>query len=144
VSAASVTLTVGALFIQRFAGPRSLGPWSAAGEDEPQLDVPCRDRFLATPDALLARDGQTRIDTIAGKVPEMGEGQSVPAELGLTEEEVEAVVATLDANRLAWGVGDERICLVLVDAAEQLLKSKQASGSGVGARRMRHDPRAVW
>jgi hypothetical protein len=70
------------------------------------------------------------IDIVAEKLPEMGEGQSVPAELGLTEEQVEAVLATLDAARLAQGVASQRICLVLADAAEELLKAKQAPGGG--------------
>lgn len=71
---------------------------------------------------------QERIDEVAGQVPDLTETAQPTGQLGVSEEALEAVLATLDAARIANEAGSEQLCMTLVDAAEQELTGQNGSG----------------
>ena len=71
---------------------------------------------------------QERLDEVAGQVPDLSETPQAAEQLGISEEELEAVIATLDAARIANEAGSEQLCMTLVDAAEQELTEQNGPG----------------
>lgn len=79
----------------------------------------------ATPTLLHAQDGTDcapRLDETAARVPDLSENPDAHEEMGLSEEQMEAVLATLDAARIVRDA-DPQGCLNLVEAAASILDS---------------------
>lgn len=83
---------------------------------------------VAAPTLLHAQDDMTcgaRLDEVAARIPDLSETPDAPAELGLSEEQLQAVLATLDAARIVRD-DDAQGCITLVEAADSILESGTA------------------
>lgn len=70
-----------------------------------------------------AQDCSERIDEVAAQLEET---------MGLAEEDREAVLASLDAARIADAEGNAEACEAQVEAAQQSLEEASAGGEGAG------------
>ena len=79
----------------------------------------------ATPTLLHAQDGAdctTPLNEVEARVPDLNETPGAYEEMGRSEEQMEAVLATLDAARIVRDAEPEG-CLNLVEATGSILDS---------------------
>lgn len=74
----------------------------------------------AAAQAQETADCGPRLDEVAARVPDLSETPDAPERLGLEEEQLEGVLATLDAARIVRDVDPEG-CVTLVEAAASIL-----------------------
>lgn len=83
-----------------------------------------------SPAAALAQEAvhcTERIQHVAEKIPDISADPDVYKKMGLDEEQIEAVPATLDAARLI-AASDEEGCVNLVEAAASILDTDTEPG----------------
>ncbi len=73
-----------------------------------------------------------RLSEVAGRLPDLTvvSMEEATARTGLDEEQIEAVLATLDAARIAAAAGEEDGCLTMVEVAADLLDRGAAGETG--------------
>ena len=84
--------------------------------------------FLAVAPPAAFAECEQRIEEVASRLPDLTQVsiQEAKQRTGLAEEQIEAVLATLDAARLANAAGETEGCMTMAQVAEDLLaKGKQ-------------------
>lgn len=90
------------------------------------------DSHMAAADQAAATDCGEKIDRVADAIPRAGDDPA-PRMLGLEEEQHEALLATLDAARLADAAGDADVCMTLAEAAEAYVAKGEQQARGEDA-----------
>lgn len=82
----------------------------------------------AMPALLHAQDDincGAHLDEVAAQIPDLSENSEAPEEMGISEAQLEAVLATLDAARIVRD-DDPQGCMNLVEAAASIIESGES------------------